>query len=752
MFEITYDDKEKLAFFTGVGKAPEKARYDFTFENRYLIYHTQEKTEMRYSALDMKTGLASFVCRPKQPVAKELHMSLIPKILNSIKYTGDTRYRNPLVQNPEELIDTIFRSIMPHYGYAVREEQVKLAHTMYEGLTNARVSLCEAEVGTGKTMAYLVASFLAKRSGKLDAAGKQPITISTSSIELQKSIVQREIPMLSQMLLDYGIIDRPITVALRKGKEHYFCLARYLDYTEKLNQYPQKNALLLDYFQKTNFEHHAFDLDREKIPPVVKGRICVKGSCAGCPHKIQCKYHGYMNAASKSSKLDFQVTNHNQYLTHLRLQAEDTGGILQTSSYVVVDEAHKLKDTAMDVLGERLEEDEIPKYCNSVRHLCAVPEFQSKYRRTLDELEALTGELFQVLRNMKNREDLDRSMVSLPLGAFMKLCQIVRKIETIEELRTPKKKQYEISGGSVLNKFRPFLQPSELNIWPEEDDGGKISLCGVQKDLPRLMAERIWRNNTNHLLTSGTMSDGKNFDFFKKENGIHYISPTLVRQSMTASPFDFQHHTRLYIPKKMPIPKNDSPEYLQAVADQVVHLVNATNGHTAVLFTSYKVLQKVYELTAPSLKQYDLICMSRSNKTAISQFRKSKNAVLFAAGSMWEGVDCVGDCLSSVIIVRLPFPPRSAVMEQKKVQSESVADFIDAYAVPEMIIKLRQGCGRLVRSENDTGVISILDSRVTQSRYSQKVLEALKKYPRVNSIQEVEGFMRRIKPESYFQL
>ena len=142
--------------------------------------------------------------------------------------------------------------------------------------------------------------------------------------------------------------------------------------------------------------------------------------------------------------------------------------------------------------------------------------------------------------------------------------------------------------------------------------------------------------------------------------------------------------------------------------------------------------------------------MTRSNRKVISDFRKSKNGILFASGAMWEGVDCVGDGLSSVIIVRLPFPLRSAIMEQKKKAVGDVAKFVHEYAVPEMLIKLRQGVGRLIRCETDTGIVSILDSRAANGSYVPRVKMALLKYPIVTSVDEVKTFMKRVKGEDYY--
>ena len=142
--------------------------------------------------------------------------------------------------------------------------------------------------------------------------------------------------------------------------------------------------------------------------------------------------------------------------------------------------------------------------------------------------------------------------------------------------------------------------------------------------------------------------------------------------------------------------------------------------------------------------------MSRSNKTAITQFKNSGNGVLFASGSMWEGVDCSGDILSSVIIVRLPFPLRSQTMEFKKMSCKNTKEFVQKYAVPQMIIKLRQGAGRLIRNETDTGVLAILDARAAQDgAYRTRVLNTLRKYPLVSSISDVASFIDSVKDEFY---
>lgn len=307
-----------------------------------------------------------------------------------------------------------------------------------------------------------------------------------------------------------------------------------------------------------------------------------------------------------------------------------------------------------------------------------------------------------------------------------------------------------VTGSFLMTAISAIKKGSQSTIWLDTDENGVLSLCSTPKDINNILLRKVWDRNVSHVLTSGTISDGTDFAYFKTENGLDQVPKRMLLESRTESPFDYASHTRLYIPTAMPIPNNDDDNYFKAIADKIYKIIQATNGHTAILFTSYKALKLVHELLKDKLAGYDTICMTRSNKSAIADFKKSKNGILFASGSMWEGVDCAGDCLSSVIIVRLPFPMRSALMEEKKDACDSVADFVDRYCTPNMLIKLRQGVGRLIRYESDTGIVSILDPRAASKSYAAKINHALHKYPRVNSTEEIDRFMRSVKHESYY--
>ena len=761
MYEITYKESE----FLNYPQATEGGIYDFTFGNRYDIFHRPRGKMFEYIALDRTTGKTSWVLERETPMDASEYSDITPQILYSIKYTGDPRYKGANSYSAMELMDIIFKVLMPKHGYSFREQQYEMALSIFHGLNYRKVTLCEAEVGTGKTMAYLVAGFLAKHFDKSYSFMGYPVTITTSSIELQKSILEKELPALSAMLMDFGLIQQPLTAVLRKGKDHYFCLRRYREYLHTISLFPHKYSETVDRVKALDLMYGTLDLDPIPLNPYIKARICVKGSCQNCPCSGQCEYARFLETASKPYNFDFQITNHNLFLTAQKSRADHaTKGGLLPCNFCIIDEAHKLIDTASDVFTASLNFSEVEDYIKAVKHKGG-DDFKrrAEYAQLLKEAERLNRKLVSMLSmyKFKSCEDVCQVRIEItePMNATIeKLVKVLRKIGNWS---APKGATGANTAQTLVEKLSAFLLPDgteamdakESIVWISYDKSTNTkTLCCMPTEMKDSLRSSLWTSiNTHFALTSGTMKDDTGFSFFKDELGITgCLDQYSVSEFSCESPFDYQNHTRLYISEDTPIPDMRDPEYIPAVAREVVKLVKATHGHTAVLFTSYKALNAVFELVKDELKEYPLIKMSRSNKAAITQFKDSGNGVLFASGSMWEGVDCAGDILSSVIIVRLPFPLRSQTMEFKKLTCGNTKEFVRKYAVPQMIIKLRQGAGRLIRNETDTGVLAILDSRAAKGgAYRTRVLNTLRKYPRVSSVEEVASFIDSVKDESY---
>lgn len=457
------------------------------------------------------------------------------------------------------------------------------------------------------------------------------------------------------------------------------------------------------------------------------------------------------NNDARRSDIDFQVTNHNQYLMSEKLGGKDQTYLLKPSEYVIIDEAHRLKEAA-DVYSERLCERDIPKYINEVRTLCVDENRRNEYRNSISIALKLNIRLFEIIRGLIRSDDREDGRGTI-FAVDTEMTTLVRRLRnTIESLEANRNHSSVVHGRYILHTLDTLISSSKILAWAETDENGTVTLRCCPKNVGREMYKYLWSNGHHHILTSGTMSDGRSFEYFEKESGVDRVRKDRKQYSSTPSPFDYAGNTRLYLPEDLPMPSDASDEkYVSAIAERITELVKVTHGHTAILFISYRMLNTVYEKVKDRISGYELIRMTRRNRNAIRDFKKKDNAVLFASGSMWEGVDCAGDKLSSVIIVRLPFPLRSVAMEERKSASANVSAFINEYAVPEMLIKLRQGVGRLIRCETDTGLISVLDTRAVRSRYSERVQAVLSKYPRVENLDEIREFFHLVKPKECFE-
>ena len=254
------------------------------------------------------------------------------------------------------------------------------------------------------------------------------------------------------------------------------------------------------------------------------------------------------------------------------------------------------------------------------------------------------------------------------------------------------------------------------------------------------------------ILTSGTIAVDGDFDYVKKELGLDIINKNKIVEINKASPFNFKQNCMMYIPNNIPFPNTDDSNYIKRVTEETYKLIKASNGHALVLFTAYKPLRKVYKALSEKITDIPLIEMSRGRSNDVIEFKKSKNGVLFATGSMWEGVNIPGDILSHLIIVKLPFPIPDPISEYEKTLYADMNHYRNSALVPKMLIKLRQGAGRLIRSESDTGVISILDIRASnKGKYRDEIINALPKCVVAKGIDDIEVFIRDKKDKSYFE-
>ncbi len=728
--------------------------YDFTLMDRYVVFHSMSGVYTRYQMFDKVSRIQHRILDSKIRFCDKNYSLLVPYMIyavrNELGHPWGMRFKGEI--SKEDHVDILFRGVMPQLGFTVREDQIKMAKTMLDGLIKKKITLYEAGVGTGKTMSYLAAAYLATRMDLTYQYTQNPITIATSSIDLQRELVEKEIPKLSRALMQVGIIDKPLRVVIRKGKDHYFCLRRYFSMMRELRRNPEKNQNLIDMFDELDLAFHGFDLDEVNIPNYLKQKICVSGSCRNCPQRIMCGYDEYMQYCKTRGACDIQVTNHNMLLMAQKLKSNGGNDLLQESNYIIIDEAHRLMEAANSTYGVELCRNDMYALTEVLKDYVAKSKQEyCRFTDLLERLEALNKRLFKsILADVSTTED----RVSMKLSASV-VQMLDEMIVAINQINKYSLKEYQVVRCQNMVAVLRMLKSKKNLCWIELDGGTESAILScVPAKISDLISRDLWQTpNTHWVLTSGTICDDSGFGYFKAEMGMDkQISEHTILEERSGSPFDNKKKARLYIPNDLPLPTADYDTYINAIADRIVELVDATRGHTAILFTSYRALNDVYNKVADRLAQYPLIRMSRSNKMAINQFKASGNGVLFASGNMWEGVDCAGDILSSVIIVRLPFPARSQMMEFKKEQYGNVLNFVDSYATPQMLIKLKQGAGRLIRTEEDTGVVSILDARASRTgAYHERIRKAFEQYPLIHTVQEVRNFMYDVKSEDYME-
>ena len=318
-----------------------------------------------------------------------------------------------------------------------------------------------------------------------------------------------------------------------------------------------------------------------------------------------------------------------------------------------------------------------------------------------------------------------------------------------------------IPGSTSLRKAWEIMRDKQIDTLPVTSADNELEGVITVKDIATanmdvfdtgILAKS--RTSFRNILETldGTMAVGSDFRRFKTQAGLE--KGHRVMESVSPSPFDYRNNCLLYLPQIPPRQRvEDTDVYFNELTAELVGLIKAATGHALVLFTSYAAMSAVKERLWEESLPFPLLTLGRNAPHIIEQFRHTPGAVLLATGAAWEGFDFPGDCVSLLIIPRLPFAYPDARKERELEKYPSLHAFIREVAVPEMQIKLRQGFGRAIRTESDTCVIAILDERACRGRrYAQAVSEALPEMRRTGSLREVTRFLREKKPESYFEV
>lgn len=632
-------------------------------------------------------------------------------------------------QTAHNEIDHIFQDLLPVHGMTVRREQIALSHRMLDAMLDKRIALCDAGTGIGKTYAYLVAGTVFLRFRASSGQPFRPILISTSSIALQNAVRDEYVPLLSGILVDDGLADKPLHAVVRKGKSHYVCdqrLIRRLQRVDLEKKNPKAAEALLslrDHLDMDMAEHlSGYDRERVQVP-----QVCDCG-------REDCRYLCFQQVCDTDRYL-FQICNHNLLLADAIHRSIGRRPLLPEYSVLIMDEAHKLPEAARQMFGITLTGEDLRALIRALRG--------EQYLLAAETLAEAAGPLLRELSRPWNGDQPFSHFASLLKRPHTALEIIRRQLRTLLS-RDTRRRLDRLSGKVDL-----FLQEQPDRIfYTTEDDQGGAMLCATISDLTAQLRQTLWRQEKPMILASGTLAIGDDFRRFKEETGL--LTDSRIQESVARSPFAYNKNCLLYIPRCPPLQSNG--QYYENLTAEIATLLEAAQGHALVLFNSYAAMSAVRELLRRRGLPYPLYTLGRNAVHTVRQFRSRPGSVLLATGAAWEGFDFPGDCVSLLVIPKLPFPIPDALKEKEREQYPTFHSFLRTVVVPEMQIRLKQGFGRAIRLETDTCVVAILDERASQGRrYYGDVKNALPEIPVTDSIQEVTRFIREVKTERYFR-
>lgn len=598
-------------------------------------------------------------------------------------------------------------------GYQVRNAQSIMARTIEECIRNGESAVIEAATGTGKSLGYLIP---AVRSGKTTV-------ISTSNKVLQKQIFNKDIPFVQVNI-------RRFEAALVKGMNNFLCYKRLDEYQQKWGDIDEGgldmlvNALLEN---EGDFTKLTSSYD-QSLASKINGNPdeCTRRKC---PHFRDCFYYKMRKDAESASII---VTNHSMLLLN------EGGHVLPDYDVLIIDEAHKLEEEAQNCFSASITRGRFDNLLNRKK--------VRKVSEDVDKIKEKAACLFRKFEGITAKTIItDTLHDGIMLSNLLDNLAVLLRNEQAEDADYEKlAEQAERLSGDTSQicrvKSGDFIHYAE-----KEKDKVKISCC------PLDVSVRLWNGLFSRcktvIATSATLSTTsaqgiETFDFYVKRTGMRPQS-----QKVLPSVFDYQNNALFYVPKDIAggMQEDKKAQWYQdtKIAERMQQLVNIAGGRTFLLFTSNRRMNFVYDhlnVSYPVYRQGDL-----PNGEMVERFRQEPS-VLLGVASFWEGVDIAGDALSLVAIDGIPFDPPDPVHDgiKARMNREAGHDFAgwNDYTVPRSIIKLKQGVGRLIRTNTDRGVMAILDSRLLFKSYGKRIRQSLPPAPITSDIRDIATFFR----------
>jgi ATP-dependent DNA helicase DinG len=615
-------------------------------------------------------------------------------------------------------------------GFAPRPEQLAMAHEVADAIVTGHHLVIEAGTGTGKTLAYLVPALL---SG-------QQVIISTGTRTLQDQLFHRDLPMIGAAL------GRPVTVQLLKGRSNYLCRYR-LDSIDNAFEGQVPSYLTGEIDQLKTWASRTrtgdvaeFDGIAEDSPlwPRVTSTV---DNCLGsrCDRFDDCHVVAARQAAREA---DLVVVNHHLLMADLTMKEEGFGDLLPRADTIIVDEAHNFPDVAQGFFNKSLGTGQINDLIGDIRReMIAAALHGPELDRALDHVQVATADAQLALPPgsaslawVEAGEDFAAAFAGIH-GALTTLRNQLDEIC-----------QHSAGLGRCRDRGKAMLVAAE-EIQDTDDDAGLRWIRPGQRnftahvtplDSSAEIASLLGARACTWIFTSATLAVKSDFSHFTSRLGISEIATRQI-----PSPFAYPEITRLYLPTGLPAP--DASDYTDRAVEAMTAAVQASNGRAFLLFTSHRALKRAAEiLEANADFDFPLLVQGQAPRSRLlEQFSRLGNAVLLGTATFWEGVDIRGHDLVLVAIDRLPFaspgdPMLAARLEA--IRNRGGNPFRD-YQLPQAVISLKQGVGRLIRDYDDYGIVMVCDPRILQKSYGRTFISSLPAMPMTREIGDIEDFL-----------
>ncbi len=648
-------------------------------------------------------------------------------------------------------------------SFEFRSQQLGMAKAVERTIESRRHLLAEAGTGVGKSLAYLVPFIMwAKESDR-------KVVISTYTKTLQEQLVNKDLPFLKSILgIDFKF-------ALCLGGQNYICLRRFNhgykhDLFESEKELDEINRIRV-WIERTQ-SGLCSDLDFEP-KNITWTKICRETDlCLGrkCLYKNSCFYN---RARLTQNQADILVVNHHLFFANLA----SGGRVLPAFEGVVFDEAHTLEDVATAYLGVEINNFKIKYFLDSIYN----PQSRKGYLRRIRKLnKEKADKIEKALGHVRVTSQMFFSELVSKLGGDTKVQRIREKdfiFNHIKESMTEllwlldnildgtqdledriQIKSFVVRGRDINRGLDIILKQAldetvdiDSNIDEARSPNGvywveilarprrsKYSLYAAPVDISGEFKSMILDNIKPVVFTSATLSTNGNFDFIKKSLGVEDADEVLLN-----SPFDYSYQALVYTPNSMPDPTVDFKSYQEEVISEIKRIIEIMQGRTFVLFTNYRMLDVTNDVLKEELGDFNILKQGDAPRyKLLERFKKKDKSVLLGTSTFWQGVDVPGRALECVIITKLPFAvPDEPIIEAKMelIRDEGRNPFIE-YQIPQAIIMLRQGFGRLIRRNSDIGMVAILDPRIKTRFYGRSFIGALPECQHTSNLDDVEEF------------